>query len=53
MISLLLFIIILLYLDTVADLHENTNEDVDETIDDILLPIQDLPKVRINPTRQG
>ncbi len=49
----LLFIIILLYLDTVADLHENTNEEVDEPIDDILLPIQDLPKVRIKPTRQG
>ena len=35
------------YLDTVADLNENTNEEVDENLDDILLPIQDLPKVTI------
>ena len=36
------------YLDNVADLNENTNEEVDENLDDILLPIQDLPKVTIN-----
>ena len=36
------------YLDNVADLNENTNEEVDENLDDILLPILDLPKVTIN-----
>ncbi len=40
------------YLDTVADLNENTNEEGDENLDDILLPIQDLPKVTINLLRQ-
>ena len=35
------------YLDTVADLNENTNEEVDENLDDVLLPIQDLPNVTI------
>ena len=42
------------YLDTVADLNENTNEEVDENLDDILLPILDLPKVTINlSNKQG
>ena len=39
------------YLDNVADLNENTNEEVDENLDDILLPILDLPKVTINLSR--